>query len=111
MEPTDAKTGSASVAAYSDMTAEYGSDDDKYTVHNSSRHTLVGEVEDDREQEDDDKEHKELEEGDGEEGFTEILTSGYEDTDYGQADGGRAEQERNSSPCKGKLMQTGEKVN
>ena len=106
IQPTDVKTDSASVAAYSDTTAEYGSDDEKCTVHNSycSHHSLVlDEVEDDRERDEDDNDCKEHDEGHakedgGKEGSTEVLGNEEQDTGYGKTDRGRAEQDRNYSP-------------
>ena len=101
------------MAAYSDTTAEYGSDDEKCTVHNGSHHTFVlDEVEDDREHDEDDKDYKEHDEGHGkddggEDGFREVLDSEDQDTDHGKTDRGRAEHEMNYSPNKGELiMQT-----
>ncbi|KAK2191841.1 hypothetical protein NP493_44g08004 [Ridgeia piscesae] len=91
LKPMDLKIDSASVAAFSDLTAEYGSDDDKFTVHNSSsRHTFIIDDSDD----DDDEE----DEGRRSRGFS---TAFPPDEALGDGErGGDIELERNTSPCK-----------
>ena len=100
----DLKIDSASVAAFSDTTAEYGSDDDKFTVHNScSRHTFIIEDSEDDDDEDEDGDEEDGEDDDGRRsrGFSTAFPSG-ETLDGGES-GGEVELERNTSPCKGEL--------
>ena len=102
----DLKIDSASVAAFSDLTAEYGSDDDKFTVHNSSsRHTFIIDDSDDDDDEEDEDEDEE-EEGEDDEGRRSrgFSTAFPPDEALGDGErGGDIELERNTSPCKGEL--------
>ena len=103
LKPMDLKIDSASVAAFSDTTAEYGSDDDKFTVHNSSsRHTFIIDDSDDDDEDEDDEEDEEEEEGEDDDGRRSrgFSTAFPPDEALG---GGEIQLERNTSPCKGEL--------
>ena len=101
----DLKIDSASVAAFSDLTAEYGSDDDKFTVHNSSsRHTfIIDDSDDDDDEDEDEEEEEEGEDDDGRRsrGFSTAFPP--DEALGGEERGGDIELERNTSPCKGEL--------